>query len=86
MNTTSHPRRKYLEDVGVCLAFVGVLELGVADEDGVHVGAGVLAQLAAAGDHDDRNLHVTENAQLVGLLQQTGLALAEGDLRAGDSL
>ena len=59
----------HLMDVGVGLALVWVLELGVADKDGVHVGAGVLVQLVVAGDHDHGDLYVTENAELVGLLQ-----------------
>ena len=67
----------YLKDVSVGLALVGVLELGVADEDGVHVTAGVLVELAVARDHHHGNLHVTEDAQLIGLLQETSLTLAE---------
>ena len=70
----------YLEDVSVGLALVGVLELGVADEDGVHVGASVLVELAVARDHHDGNLHITEDAQLICLLQETSLTLAECDL------
>ena len=70
----------YLKDVSVGLALIGVLELGVADEDGVHVGAGVLVELAVARDHHHGNLHVTKDAQLIRLLQETGLTLAEGDL------
>ena len=70
----------HVQYVGVCLALVGVLELCVSDEDGVHVGAGVLVELAVAGDHDDRYLTVAEYAQLVGLLEEASFTLAEGDL------
>lgn len=70
----------HIENICIGLAFVRVLEFGVADEDGVHVAAGVLVELLVAGDHDDCYLHVAEDAQLVGLLQQAGLAFAEGNL------
>ncbi len=79
-NTTCAP---YLQDVCVGLALVGILELGVPDEDGVHVGAGILVELVVAGDHDHSYLHVTEDAQFIRLLQQATLALAECDLQEG---
>jgi len=75
----------YLEDISIGLALVGVLELRVADEDGVHVGAGVLVELVVAGDHDHSNLHVAEDAQFVGLLQETTFPLAERNLNTGET-
>ena len=57
-----------------------VLEVGVANEYGVHVGTGILVQLVVAGDHNNSNLHIAQDAQLIGLLQQSCLTLAECDL------
>ena len=73
----------HIQYVCVGLALVRVFELGVANEDGVHVGAGVLVQLAVVGDHDNGNLTVTQDGELIGFLQQASLTLTEGDLRGG---
>ena len=70
----------YIKNISIGLALVRILELSVSDEDGVHVGAGILVELAVAGDHDDCNLTVTQDAQLVGFLEEPSLPLAEGDL------
>jgi len=51
--------KTHIQDVSVGLALVRVLEVGVAYEDGVHVGAGVLVELAVAGYHDNSDLHIT---------------------------
>ncbi len=58
----------HIENISIGLALVRVLEICVADEDGVHVAAGVLVQLLVAGNHDDRDFHITEDAKLVGFL------------------
>ena len=73
----------YIKNVSVSLALVWVLELCVADEDGVHVAASVLVELLVTGDHDDSYLHITEDAQLIGFLEETSFTLAEGDLKEG---
>ena len=52
----------YIKDISISLALVGIFELGVSNENGVHVGAGVLVELSVAGDHDDCYLTVTEDA------------------------
>ncbi len=70
----------HIKNICVGFAFVRVLKLSVADEDGVHVAAGILVQLLVAGDHDDSDLHIAEDAQLVGFLQQASFTLAEGNL------
>lgn len=71
----------HIQDVSIGLVLIRVLEVSVAYEDRVHVGAGILVQLVVAGDHDNSNLHVTQNAELVSLLQETGFTLAESYLR-----
>ena len=68
LQITSSTQWPHIENICVGLALVRVLELCVADEDGVHVAAGVLVQLLVAGDHDNGDLHVAENAELVGFL------------------
>lgn len=52
----------HVKNICVGLAFIWVLKLGVADEDGVHIAAGILVQLFVAGDHDDGDLHIAEDA------------------------
>ena len=72
----------HVQDVSIGLVLVGILEVCVANEDGVHVGASVLVELVVASDHDHCNLHITEDAQLIGLLQETSFTLAERDLHS----
>ena len=72
----------HIQNISIGLALVWVLKISVANEDGVHVRAGILVQLAVAGDHDHSNLHITQDAQLVRFLQQTGFTFAECDLDA----
>ena len=73
----------HVQYISIGLALVRVFELSVADEDGVHVGAGILVQLLVVGDHDDCYLTVTKNAEFICLLQQACLTLAERDLWKG---
>lgn len=40
-----------------------------------------MVQLLVVANDDEGHLHVTEDTQLVSLLQQTVFSLAEGDLR-----
>lgn len=68
LQITSSTQWPHIENICIGLALVRVLELCVADEDGVHVAAGILVQLLVAGDHDDSDLHVAEDAELVGFL------------------
>ena len=54
----------------------------VALQNGVHVGGGVLEELAIGVEDDQRYVTVAQDAELHGLLHQAVLALGEGDLRA----
>ena len=47
---------------------------------------GVLVEAAAAGEDDERHLGVTEDGELVGLLEEPVPALAEGHLPASGVL
>ena len=58
-----------LQDISIGFAFIRVLELSVADEDGVHVAACVLVELTLIGDHYDGNLNITQNTKFIGLLE-----------------
>jgi len=59
---------------------VGLVVLGVLEQDAIHVGAGVLVQLVARREDDQGDLAVAEHGQLVGLLHHAELALVEGHL------
>ena len=74
-------RRTYLDDVFVGAALVRLVVLGVLEQHLVHVGAGVLEELVAAVEDDERDLAVAQHAQLVRLLHQPELALRERHLR-----
>ena len=68
-------------DIGIGFGLKGLLYLRVLHEDLIDVGAGVLVQpLVASADDDDGYFHIAKDAQFVGLLQQTVLPLAEGNL------
>lgn len=43
-----------------------------------------MVQLLVVTNDDEGHLHVTEDTQLISLLQQTVFSLAEGDLRGGE--
>jgi len=70
----------YLDDVLVGEGLVGLIVLGVLEQDAIHVGAGVLVQLVAGREDDQGDLAVAEHGQLVGLLHHAELALVEGHL------
>ena len=70
-------RTTHIDDVGVGPALVGLVVLGVLEQNLVHVGAGVLKQLVGAVEDDEGDLTVAQHAQLVRLLHQTELALCE---------
>ena len=72
----------HVQYVSVGLAFIWVLELGVAYEYGVHVAASILVELLVAGYHDHGNLDIAQDAKLVSFLQQACLTLAKCDLHA----
>ena len=71
-----------LDDILVGATLMRVAVFGVFEQHVVHVGAGVLEQLVAAAEHNQRDLAVTQNAQLVRLLHQTELTLRERHLQA----
>ena len=48
--------------VSISLALVWVLELCVSDQDGVHVGRGVLVEFVTASYHDNCNLNIAKDA------------------------
>ena len=47
----------------------------------VHISAGILVQLVAAGEDDESDLAVAEDRQLVGLLHHPELSLVKRHLR-----
>lgn len=69
--------RAHLHDVRVRPALVRFVVLRVLEQHLVHVRAGVLEQLVGVVEDDERDLAVTEHAQLVRLLHQPELALGE---------
>ena len=69
--------RSHLHDVGVCPALVRLVVLRVLEQHLVHVGAGILEQLVGAVEDDQRDLTVTEHAQLVRLLHQPKFPLCK---------
>lgn len=73
----------YLEDVGVGAALVGLTVLRVLQEHSVHVRAGILEEAVGTVEDDQRNLTVTEHAQLVGLLHQPKLPFGKCHLDPG---
>jgi hypothetical protein len=46
------------------------------------VGAAVVEGLSGVGEDEEADVDVAEHSELVGLLEQAGAALAEGDLAA----
>ena len=54
--------------------------LRVPQQGAVHVAAGVLEQLVGAADHDEGDLTVAQDAQLIRLLHHAKPALGEGHL------
>jgi len=80
MNLARRGTKWNLDDVLVGSALLRVAVLGVLEQDSVHVGAGVLEQLVGTVEHDQCDLAVTQNTQLIRLLHQTELALRERHL------
>ena len=70
----------HLDDVSVGAALMGLVVLRVLEQHLVHVRAGVLEQLVGVVEDDERDLAVTEHAQLVRLLHQPELPLGERHL------
>ena len=70
----------YLDDILVGERLVGLVVLRVLEEDLVHVGAGVLVQLVARAEDDERDLAVAQHRQLVSLLHHAKLPFVECDL------
>ena len=70
----------HLHDVRVRPALVRLVVLGVLEQHLVHVRAGVLEQLVGAVENDQRNLTVTQHAQLVCLLHQPKFPLCKRHL------
>lgn len=77
------PTPSCLEYVSISLALIRVLELCVADQYGVHIGAGILVQLVVVWYHDNSDFHVTQHTQFICFLQQTSLAFTECNLQVG---
>ena len=67
----------YVHDVRVGPALVGLVVLGVFEQNFVHVCASVLKKLVGAVEDDEGDLTVTQHTQLIRLLHQTKLALCE---------
>jgi hypothetical protein len=68
------------ERIGAASSFVRLGVLGVFEEDLVHVCAGILEQLAAGVENDERHLTVAKHRELHGFLHQTILPFCECDL------
>lgn len=67
----------HLHNIGVGPALMGLIVLGVFQQDLVHICAGVLEQFVGAIEDDQGNLTVTQHTQLVRLLHQAELSLCE---------
>jgi len=70
----------YLDDVGIISVLVRLAVLGVLEKYSAHVWAGVLEQLVGVVEDNERDLAITQHAQLVRLLHQTELSLSERHL------
>ena len=66
--------------ISIGFGLVRFLDLCVLHEDLIDVRAGVLVQFLVGADDNERHVNITENTQLVGLLQETVLPLAKGYL------
>lgn len=67
-------RMTYLGHALIVACLIGLIVVGVAQEDGVHVLAGVLIQLVVSRKDQQPNLTATKHGQLVGLLEETYLS------------
>ena len=75
-----HLVSSYLDDILVGEGLVGLVVFRVLEEDLVHVSAGVLVQLVARAEDDQRDLAVAQHGQLVSLLHHAKLPFVECDL------
>lgn len=73
----------HLVHISIGFGLVGLLDLRVLHEYFVDVGAGILVQLLVVAYDNESHIDVTEDTQLIRLLQQAVLPLAEGDLWGG---
>jgi len=71
----------YVNDVFVGKRFVRLVILGVFEQHFVHIRGRVLVQLVGRAEDDEGDLAVAQDAQLVGLLHHSELALVKRDLR-----
>ena len=71
-----------VDDVLVGQRLVGLVVLGVLEQDLVHVCGRVLVKLVRRAEDDESDLAVAEDAELVGLLHDAKLALVEGHLES----
>jgi len=69
-----------VNDVFIRERLVGLVVLCVLEENLVHISAGILVQLVAAGEDDESDLAVAEDRQLVGLLHHPELSLVKRHL------
>lgn len=58
-----------------------LIVFGVFEQHTIHIGAGILIELVAGREDDQRYFAVTQHGQLVGFLHDAELALVEGHLR-----
>ena len=65
----------HLEDIGIGSTFVWFVIFGIFQQNVIHVIAGVLEEFVVGIEDDQRDLTVTQHAQLVGFLHQTKLTL-----------
>ena len=70
----------YLNNVSVGSTLMRFIVFRVFKKNLVHVGAGILEQLVARVENNQRNLTVTQNAQLISFLHQSKFTLGKCDL------
>lgn len=58
-----------------------LIVFGIFEQYTIHIGAGILIELIAGREDDQRYLAIAQHGQLVGLLHNAKLALVEGHLR-----
>jgi len=66
--------------VSIGATFVGFVVLGVFEQYLVHICTGILEEFVAGIEDDESDLTIAKDAQFVGFLHQTKLALRKGDL------
>ncbi len=63
---------------------MGLVVLGVLEQDFVHVGRGVLVEPVGAAEDDQSDLAVAQHRQLIGLFHDAEFALIERHLLMGN--